>query len=87
MRIFHAELQRLIDSPGELRVEGSTVGECLRDFIHRYPQAEPLIFDSTGELHKRFYVFVNQEGMFKAAFEQPVTDTDQLILVSLAVAG
>ena len=45
-KIFHAELQRLIGSPGELRVEGATVGECLADLVRRYPQAEPLMFDS-----------------------------------------
>ena len=87
MKIFHAELQKAIGSPGEIWVEGVTVGECLRDFIRRYPQAEPLMFDSKGRLLKRFYVFVNQESMFKADFDRPITDKDELILVVLATAG
>jgi molybdopterin converting factor small subunit len=87
VKIFHAELQRVVNGPGEVRVEGTTVGECLRDLIRRYPEAERLMFDANGELQKRFYVFVNQESMFKAGFDQPVTDKDNLILVVLATAG
>ena len=87
MKIFYAELARVIDQPGELRVEGHTVGECLRDLVRRFPEAEPLMFDRNGELLKRFYVFVNQESMFKADFARPVTDQDELLLVVLAVAG
>jgi hypothetical protein len=93
VKIFHTELQRLVsapgvvDVPGEVRVEGATVGECVRDFVRRYPEAERLMFDANGELQKRFYVFVNQESMFKADFELPVTDKDELILVVLATAG
>jgi molybdopterin converting factor small subunit len=86
-KIFYAELKSVINSRGELRLEGETVGECLRDLVRRYPQAEPLIFDSKGELLRRFYVFVNQESMFKAAFARPVTDKDELLLVVLATAG
>ena len=87
VRIYHAELQRVIGAPGELRVNGSTVGECLTDLVRRYPQAKPLMLDANGRLLKRFYVFVNQEGMFKADFDRPVTDKDELILVVLATAG
>ena len=87
VKIYHAELQRVIGAPGELRLEGKTVGECLADLVRRYPQAEPILFDANGKLHKRFYVFVNQESMFKADFARVVTDQDELILVVLATAG
>ena len=87
VKIFHAELQRVVGGPGEVRVEGTTVGECLRDFVRRYPEAERLMFDANGELQKRFYVFVNRESMFKAGFDRPVTDKDELLLVVLATAG
>lgn len=93
VKIFHTELQRIVGgpgvvgSPGEVRVEGTTVGECIGDFVRRYPEAERLMFDANGELLKRFYVFVNQEGLFKAEFDRPVTDKDELLLVVLATAG
>jgi molybdopterin converting factor small subunit len=87
VRIFYSELQGAIADPGELRVEGGTVGECLADLIRRYPAAEPLMFDSKGRLLGRFYVFVNQESMFKAALDRPVTEGDELILAVLASGG
>jgi len=87
VRIFYADLRRAVGDRGELLVDGATVGECLDDLIRRHPAAKPYIFDARGALHRTFYVFVNQEGMFKADFARPVTDRDTLILVALAVAG
>jgi molybdopterin converting factor small subunit len=87
VKIFHAELQRIAGGTNELLVEGATVGECLDDLVRRLPEAKPLMFDSSGRLHKRFYVFVNHEGMFKAESSRPVSDKDTLILVFLATAG
>jgi molybdopterin converting factor small subunit len=87
VKIYHEELRRVIGDPGELRVDGATVGECLADLVARFPAAKPIMFDSAGRLHKRFYVFVNQESLFKADFDRPVTDRDELILVVLATAG
>jgi molybdopterin converting factor small subunit len=87
VKIFHGELQQAINSPGEIRVEGATVGECLADLVRRYPQAERFMFDSRGRLLRQFYVYVNQEGMFKADFARPVTDEDTLLLVVLASGG
>ena len=87
VKIYHAELQRVIGDADGLRLEGATVGECLADLVRRYPQAKPIIFDAKGKLHKRFYVFVNQESLFKADFDRPVTEKDELIFVVLATAG
>ena len=87
VKIFHTELRKLVGDPSEVRLEGKTVGECLRDFIRQYPDAERLMFDGEGRLLKPVYVFVNQESMFKAEFDRPVADNDELIMVALAVAG
>jgi hypothetical protein len=87
LRVFYPELQRLIASPGETQVEGSTVGECLADLVKRYPETRKLLFDSRGDLRKRVYVFVNAEGMYKAEFARPVTEKDVLILAVLATGG
>jgi molybdopterin converting factor small subunit len=87
VKIFHSELQRLVGNPDQVRLEGETVGECLRDLVRQYPESERLIFDADGRLLKPFYVFVNRESMFKADFDRPLTDKDELILVALAVAG
>jgi len=40
------------------------------------------MFDGEGRLLKPVYVFVNQESMFKAEFDRPVADNDELIMVA-----
>ncbi len=87
VKIFYPELREAIDDPGDVRVVGATVGECLEDLVKRYPGAEKLMFDSRGKLLKRVYVFVNAEGMFKAEFARPVEDGDELIVAVLAAGG
>jgi molybdopterin converting factor small subunit len=87
VRVFYPELQRLVDNPDEIRVEGETVGECLDDLVRQYPGVRELIFDTRGELFKRFYVYVNAESMYKAEFARAVGDKDELILAVLATGG
>ena len=87
VRVFYPELQRLVDNPNELRVDGETVGECLDDLVRRYPGVEKLMFDANGELFKQVYVYVNAEGLYKADFARTVSDKDELILAVLATGG
>ena len=87
VRVFYPELQRLINSPGELRVEGETVGDCLVDLARGHRGARELLFDKQGRLHKHVYVYVNAEGMYKADLTRAVTERDELILAVLATAG
>jgi molybdopterin converting factor small subunit len=87
LRVFYPELRRRIDSPGEIWVDGETVGECLDDLGRRYPGVKELMFDSQGRLYQHIYVYVNAEGMYKADFARAVSDKDELILVVLATAG
>jgi molybdopterin converting factor small subunit len=87
IKVFYPALQRLVDSPDELRLEGTTVGECLDDLVRQYPGAQRLLFDPRGGLLKPVYVFVNAEGMHKADLARPVGDKDELILAVLATGG
>lgn len=87
VKIFYPELRRAIEDPGDVWVDGTTVGECLEDLVKRHPGVEKLMFDSRGKLLKRVYVFVNAEGMFKAEFARSVSDRDELIVAVLAAGG
>jgi molybdopterin converting factor small subunit len=87
VKVFYPEVQRLVDRPDELRVEGGTVGECLDDLVRQYPDAQRLIFDARGGLLKPVYVFVNAESMYKADLARPVSAKDELILAVLATGG
>jgi len=87
IKVFYPELQRLVDPPDELQVEGETVGECLDDLVRQYPDAQRLLFDPRGALLKPVYVFVNAESMHKADLARPVGSKDELILAVLATGG
>lgn len=87
VKIFYPALQSLVGGPDDIQVEGATVGECLADLVRRFPEGEPLLFDTRGDLLKRVYVFVNRESMFKADLAKPVGDKDELILAVLATGG
>jgi molybdopterin converting factor small subunit len=87
VRLFYPALEREIAAPGDLRLEGSTVGECLDDLIRRYPGTGRLLFDSRKALLKPVYVYVNSESLFKADMAKPVTERDELIVAVLAAGG
>lgn len=87
VRLFYPALERLVLQPGELRVEGATVGECLDDLVRRHPDARRLLFDARGVLLKPVYVFVNAESMFKADTAKPIGERDELIVAFLAAGG
>ncbi|UCB43075.1 MAG: MoaD/ThiS family protein [Dehalococcoidales bacterium] len=43
-------LQEYSDIPGNLEVNGSTVGQCLDDLIRQYPESRNWLFDEGGLL-------------------------------------
>lgn len=87
MQIFYPELRQLLGAGEEIRAEGTTVGECLADLGRRHPGVEKLLFNGHGALHRRVYVFVNAEGMQKAAMTQSLSENDVLIIAVLASGG
>jgi len=87
LSIFYPELMRVLGDPEDVRVDGRTVGECLDDLVRQHPDVKGLLFDSSGRLLKRVYVFVNAEAMRKADLAQPVSDKDTLIVAVLAAGG
>jgi hypothetical protein len=87
VKVFYPELRRLIGGPDDVRAEGGTVGECLRDLAARHPGAGELLFDGRGRLLPPVYVFVNIEGLRKAELTRVVGDKDELIVAFLATGG
>jgi molybdopterin converting factor small subunit len=87
IKVFYPELQNLFGGQESVEVDGRTVGECLNDLIKRYPGAGKLLLDSQGRLLNQVYVYVNAEGVNKAAFTQKVTDKDELLLAVLITGG
>jgi hypothetical protein len=87
VKLLYPALQTLVNGRDVLTVEGQTVGECLKDLVGQYPEAEKLLFNNQGRLLKQVYVYVNAEGLDKADFARSVTQRDQLILAVLITGG
>ncbi len=68
-------------------VNGSTVGECLGDFVDRFPDAKARLFDKNGNLLTYIDVFVNGKSAYPEELARPVASGDELSLLFLIAGG
>jgi molybdopterin converting factor small subunit len=87
VNIFYPQVQQCIHNRNEVKVGGSTVGECLSDLIRQFPDAEKWLFDKRGQLLEHVYVYINAESARKADLSEPVKEKDELIIAVLITDG
>lgn len=78
-------LQQLASNRDKVEVYGSTVKQCLDDLIRRFPGAKEWIFDKDGSLVP--LVLVNGKVLPPEELNRPVTEKDELWLVSVLTGG
>jgi molybdopterin converting factor small subunit len=71
------------DVETNLDVEGSTVGDCVRCVIERYPHIKEKIFVKEDKLKYHVEILVNGESTFPQELMYPVKDGDCLSLLVL----
>jgi molybdopterin converting factor small subunit len=71
----------------DIKAEGKTVGECLRDLARQYPDFGKMIIDKNGELVPAFDVFVNGEDTYPHTMSYPVKDGDKISIIMLIHGG
>ena len=80
-------LRTYTQNQAEVRVEGGTVGEVLKNLETRFPGIGSRLMDDKGAVKRYVNVFHNDEDIrFLRELETPVKDTDQLSIVP-AIAG
>jgi molybdopterin converting factor small subunit len=67
-------------------VDGSTVGECLRNLTRRFPRLGSVLFDKSGNLHHLIEIYVNMESAYPDELAKPVAPGDE-IHVTLLLSG
>ena len=87
VNIFYHQLRQLINNLGSVKVDGSTVDECLKDLVKQFHGTEKLIFDEHGQLLRHVYVYLNQESIHKTGLAAPVKDGDTLIIAVSIIGG
>jgi molybdopterin converting factor small subunit len=84
--IFYPAVQKCVHGRDTVSVSGATVGECLADFVRRFPEVEKWLFEG-DRLLEHVFVYVNAEGAAKAELSRPVKEGDRLILAVLITGG
>ncbi len=80
-------LEQFIDGKKIVEVEGSTVGECLKDLAKKFPGAEKELFDKNGEVLYYLDIYVNDESTYPDTLSKPVQDGDEISIVLMLSGG
>lgn len=78
---------RYTDKQLNIKVEGSTVGECLKDLFRQYPKLEGLLMTKDGKLQRSYDVYINGESAYPREMAKPVKDGDKLNIVFIIYGG
>jgi len=70
-----------------IKVEGNTVGECLKNLFRQYPKLEKLLLTREGKLQHAYDVFINGESSYPREMTKPVRDGDKLNIVFIIQGG
>ena len=79
-------LQYLVNGAGVARVDGSTVGECIKHLVERFPVIEKELFDNKGKLFTYIDIYINGESAYPEELAKPVKDGDELY-ITLIIGG
>ncbi|HUY63449.1 MAG TPA: ubiquitin-like small modifier protein 1 [Acidimicrobiales bacterium] len=82
-----AQLRTLTGGSGELKLEGSTVGELLKALDTAHPGMADRLFDESGALRRFVNVFVDDEDVrFLSGLDTALAE-GQTVSIVPAVAG
>jgi len=80
-------LRHLTDDATAAKVRGSTVGDCLNDFVQQYPKTRRLLFDKEGKLLRYVEVYVNKVTTYPEELATSVKDGDDISIVYVISGG
>jgi len=70
-----------------IKVEGTTVGKALNNFIAKYPGMKNEIFDKKGELLHYIEIYLNKESAYPGELEKQVKDGDEIQIITFLAGG
>jgi molybdopterin converting factor small subunit len=85
---FPSLMKFYVENQSEFSVEGGTVAELLENVVARYPALQKHLFNSNGELHRHFNIFVNGQHIRDLdGVGTTLTAEDKVILMASAAGG
>lgn len=76
-----------LDNQAEVRLDGSTVGEVLRNLSARYPKIHSHLFDGQGRLRRHINLFVNTENIRDLKGLESEVVEDDVVKILPSVTG
>jgi molybdopterin converting factor small subunit len=82
-----AVLQTYTNEYEAVEVEGSTVGECLKYLVGKYPEMENELFDARGRLFGFYDIYVNGKISYPQVLEKQVNNDDEITIDMVLPGG
>jgi molybdopterin converting factor small subunit len=83
---LHLTLRQFTNGQEIIDVEGTTVGECLKNVVKKYPGMESSLFGKNGKLSNIVEIYVNLQSAYPNEIAKQVKDGDE-IHVTMMLAG
>ena len=71
----------------KVKVQGSTIRECLHDLIRQFPDLKRILLNKAGNLMHGYDIYINGEGNYPLDMNRQVTDGDKLNVVYVIHGG
>jgi len=78
--------RQLTDGLSAIEVEGTTVEDCLKSFMHRFPGMKGVLFDKKGRVLNGIEIYLNHKSAYPDELTKLVQDGDE-IFITLVLAG
>ena len=82
---LHPYLTETTDAQVEL--EGTNVGECLKNLVGRFPAMQTKLFGKSGKLHGYIEILVNAQSTFPQELAYPLKDGDEVTILVFLSGG
>jgi len=83
---IHRALRHLTNGQATVKVNGTTVGQCLNDLVNQFPGIKPKIFDKKDKLLNYVDIYVNLKSSYPEELAMSVNDGDRLH-ITLIIGG
>lgn len=83
---LHLTLRQFTNGQEIIDVKGTTVGECLKNVVKKYPGMESSLFGKNGKLSNIVEIYVNLQSAYPNELAKQVKDGDE-IHVTMMLAG
>jgi molybdopterin converting factor small subunit len=84
---IHPLLRRLTNGQRVIEVKGRTVGQCLKQLVAQFPEAESALFNKDSRLLSYVEVYVNHESSYPEELKKKVKDGDEIHILLMLTGG